>query len=72
MLFDVGSGQTHQMDCITAFTLMSIEAAPLLDAELESRASEELHLPRNQELSNTLSEILERLAAVGLIESTGP
>jgi PqqD family protein of HPr-rel-A system len=72
VVFDVGSGQTHQMDSLTAFTLMSIEGSPVALADLQSRISDEMLLPSNQELSDSLSEIVERLAAVGLIESTGP
>ena len=72
MVFDVGSGQTHQMDSLTAFALMSIEGFPIALADLQSRISDEMLLPSNQALSDSLSEILARLAAVGLIESTGP
>jgi PqqD family protein of HPr-rel-A system len=72
VVFDAASGQTHQMDGLTALTLMSIEGSPLAQAELQSRVSDEMQLPNNPELSNALNEILERLAAVGLIESIGP
>lgn len=72
-VFDVGSGQTHQMDTLTAVTLMMIEAAPESDfSGLVSRVAEELLIPGNQALSDALSAVLARLAAAGLIESTVP
>lgn len=68
-VFDVGSGQTHQMDTLTAVVLMTIEASSLDTSELMSRLAEELLIPHNQELLDTLNGILERLATAGLIES---
>lgn len=72
-VFDVGSGQTHQMDTLTAVTLMMVEAVPVVDFPgLVSRVAEELLIPGSQALSDALSAILERLAAAGLIESKVP
>ncbi|WP_114971795.1 HPr-rel-A system PqqD family peptide chaperone [Rhodoferax ferrireducens] len=68
-VFDVGSGQTHQMDTLTAVTLMMVEATSLSLSELVSWVAEEMLIPCDQELSHALSGILERLAAAGLIES---
>lgn len=69
-VFDVGSGQTHQMDTLTAVTLMIVEASPVDLHELVSRVADELLVPGQTELSSALSGILERLVAAGLIEST--
>lgn len=69
-VFDVGSGQTHQMDTLTAVTLMMVEASPVHLPELASRVAEELLIPRDQELSTALSGVLERLVAAGLIETS--
>jgi PqqD family protein of HPr-rel-A system len=71
-VFDVGSGQTHQIDTLTAVTLMMLEASPVPLPELVSRVAEELLIPGDQELSAALSGVLKRLVAAGLIESAVP
>ena len=68
-VFDVGSGQTHQMDTLTAVTLMMLEASPVHLPELVSRVAEELLIPCDQELSTALSGALQGLVAAGLIET---
>ena len=69
VLFEAVSGHTHQMDTLTAVTLMTLGRTSVQLPELVSQIAEELELPVNPELSNALSGILERLAAAGLIES---
>jgi len=69
VLFEALSGHTHQMDTLTAVTLMTLGRTSVQLPELVSQIAEELELPVNPELSNALSGILERLAAAGLIES---
>lgn len=71
-VFDVGSGQTHQMDTFTATTLMMLEAGPLDLPALGAQVADELQLPNNAELSSVLINTLEQLVSVGLIESTTP
>lgn len=71
-MFDVGSGQTHQMDTLTAVTLMTIEESPVHFPELVSRVAEELLIPGDQDLSGVLHGVLERLLAAGLIEAAAP
>ena len=70
MVFDVGSGQTHQMDTLTAATLLTLEASAGDIDQLVSRIANELTVPDGRELSNAVQGVLERLAATGLIEST--
>lgn len=60
------------MDTLTAVTLMMVEASPVDSSELVSRVAEELLIPGNQELSDVLNGILDRLATAGLIESAVP
>lgn len=67
-VFDVGSGQTHQMDTLTAATLMIVEAAPANTDDLLSQISEDFLLPNDRALSDVLSVILARLGDTGLIE----
>ena len=69
VLFEALSGHTHQMDTLTAVTLMMFAQTSVQLPELVSQLAAELELPVNQGLSDALSGILERLAAAGLIES---
>lgn len=68
-MFDVGSGQTHQMDTLTAVTLMMVVSTPVYLPELVSRVAEELLIPVDQDMSAALSGVLERLVAAGLIQT---
>ena len=70
VVFDVGSGQTHQMDTLTAVTLMMVESTASTLPELVSRIADELLIPSDNQLSDAVGGILEQLAATGLIEST--
>lgn len=72
VVFDVGSGQTHQMDTLTAVTLMVVDDTPVPLAELGSRVAAELLIPSNQELFDALNGILHRLVTAGLLESAVP
>ena len=69
-VFDVGSGQTHQMDTLTAATLMMFESGPSDIPRLSSQLADELSIPNNPELLTALAAVLERLLAAGLIEAT--
>jgi len=69
-VFDVGSGQTHQMDTLTAVTLMFLETDTLEENELISRIAEEFLIPFDMRLSGAMKNILERLIHIGLIESS--
>ena len=72
VVFDVGSGQTHQMDTLTAATLMMFESGPSDIPRLASQLADELSLPNNPELSTALTGIVERLVAAGLMEPAAP
>lgn len=69
-IFDVGSGQTFQMDTLTAIILMMVEAAACNLPEIRARLGEELLIPNNHELSDAISGILQQLEGTGLIEVT--
>ncbi|WP_274595964.1 HPr-rel-A system PqqD family peptide chaperone [Rhodoferax sediminis] len=70
VVFDAGSGQTHQMDTLTAATLLAVEACAGCIDQLVSRIASELTVTNDHELSNAVRGVLERLATTGLIEST--
>jgi PqqD family protein of HPr-rel-A system len=69
VVFDVGSGQTHQMDTLTATVLMLLETAPASQFELASLTADALAIPNDHSFSSALSGILDGLRAAGLIES---
>lgn len=72
VVFDVGSGLTHQMDTFTAVTLMMFEDAPAHLEKLASSVAQELLIPNNQALADTLQGVLDRLVASGLVGFTPP
>lgn len=67
--FDVGSGQTHQMDTLTATVLMLLETAPASQFDLATLTADALSIPIDHTFSGVLSGILEGLRGAGLIES---
>jgi len=66
--FDVGSGQTHQMDTLTATVLMLLETTPASQFELAMLTADALAVPSDHAFSTALSGILDGLRAAGLIE----
>lgn len=69
VVFDVGSGQTHQMDTLTATVLMLLETAPASQFELAMLTADALSIPNDDRFSTALSGILDGLRSAGLIES---
>lgn len=72
VVFDVGSGMTHQMDTLTAVTLMMFEDAPAHLEELASSVAQELLIPNNQALADALDGVLGQLVTSGLVGFTSP
>jgi PqqD family protein of HPr-rel-A system len=68
VVFDVGSGQTHQLSPVTAATLMMLETTSGDLVELSTRVASELGIAQDAQLASTVSEALDGLQAVGLIE----
>ena len=68
VVFDAGSGSTHQMDALAAVTLMCLEAGPSELATLREQVAAELDLSAGEEFSRALRGVVERLHALGLIE----
>lgn len=65
----MGSGQTHQMDTLTATVLMLLETAPASQFDLATLTADALSIPIDHTFSGVLSGILEGLRGAGLIES---
>lgn len=68
MVFDVGSGQTHLLDEITAAVLASLENAPCDTETLLALAVQESAVSDHVFWSEALTTVLERLVAAELIE----
>ena len=69
VLFDAGSGQTHQMDPVAAATLMAIEAGPVSMLELLSEVALNLSVENAADLEEFVLPIVDQLIRLGLIES---
>lgn len=67
VVFDVGSGETHQLNPITAATLMMLELSPADMDELISRVSHELMLAPDEQLRIAVNEAVHGLQIAGLI-----
>ena len=67
-VFDEGAGQTHQMNTLTAATLMTLESGPVSLSQLATEVAAELAIPIGEELDYALSGILKNLETAGLIE----
>ncbi len=69
VVFDVGSGQTHQLPALTAATLMMLELNSNDIVELTSRVSIELGIADDKDFANAVGEAVHDLQIAGLIES---
>lgn len=74
LLFDEGSGQTHQIDTLTALGLMVLEAGPATPAAIAGAVRRELALEPEEsgEIENLLPDILEQLRQLGLVIGVAP
>lgn len=72
VVYDIASGDTHQMDTLTAVTLGSLETQPYDLSELAEQVSMELEISDIAKVEMVLAEILERLGKLGLIEPLTP
>ena len=71
VVFDVGSGQTHKIDTLTAMTLMVLESGPSDPPAIESAIARELALDDEAaaDVASRLSELLAGLGRIGLAET---
>lgn len=68
VVFDVGSGKTHQLAPHTAATLMMLELNSDDLVELTSRVSTELGVDDDEDIASAVSESVHDLQSAGLIE----
>ena len=70
VVFDSGSGQTHQLSRLHAVTLMLIEGGPISSGELTDLVAAETEIDLGLELSIAISCVLDSLNHIGLVETT--
>jgi PqqD family protein of HPr-rel-A system len=72
MVYDEGSGDTHQLDRISAAALTCLEAEPHDLAGLTEVLASELGLPAGEALASKIESLLEQFGRLGLIEPVAP
>ena len=69
LIFEVLSGQTHQIDKVTAAVLMSFEAGKVLSfSELIGVLAREFNIIVDNAGAAPIASVLDRLCALGLIQ----
>ena len=68
VVYDAGSGNTHQMDALSAVTLMCLEGGASDLADLREQVAVELDLAAGEEFARAVQGVVKRLNALGLIE----
>lgn len=68
VVFDVGSGQTHEMDTISAVALMHCENGWIRLPEIAAGVATDLALPLTAHLSDSLLPLLNQFTNLGLLE----
>lgn len=68
MVFDVGSGQTHQMDTMSAVSLMHCENGWISLPDIAKGVMVDLDLTWPAELTDSLAALLNQFTNLGLLE----
>lgn len=69
MVYDTGSGQTHQLDSFSAAVLGLIDSVPATESELLTTVSAHLCLAERASAPEALALVLRRLQDIGLAET---
>lgn len=69
MVYDTGSGQTHQLDSFSAAVLGLIDSRPAPESELLITVSEHLPIAERASAHEALALVLRRLQDIGLAET---
>lgn len=67
-VFDVGSGQTHQLDTVSAVALMHCENGWITLPEVVAGVISELELPTAPHLPQSMLLLLDQFTTLGLLE----
>lgn len=68
VVFDVGSGQTHSMDTVSAVALMHCEGGWADLSRIASAVALDLELPATALIIPTLQAVLDQFTNLGLLE----
>jgi len=68
VVFDVGSGQTHEMGTIAAVALMHCENGWIELADVASGVARDLDLPKENGLAGVLLPLFDQFKLMGLLE----
>ena len=68
VVFDVGSGQTHEMDTVSAVSLMHCENGWILLSDITNGVMADLGLPSPNVLTDSLAPLLNQFTSLGLLE----
>lgn len=68
VVFDVGSGQTHEMDTVSAVCLMHCENGWISLLDMAQGVMQDLDLPSTAALTDSLQTALDQFARLGLLE----
>jgi hypothetical protein len=68
VVFDVGSGQTHEMDTVSAAALMQFEGGWLSLSDVCRGVQSDLELPAQTDLGATLGPLFGQFCELGLLE----
>jgi PqqD family protein of HPr-rel-A system len=72
VVFDAASGDTHQLDGVSAAALMCLESEPYDREGLSEVLARELDLPPGAELAVRVEDLIEQLITLELIEPVEP
>lgn len=70
MVFDVASGQTHQVDTVSAVALMHCENGWIRLPAIVAGVISDLELPTAPHLPESLRLLLDQFTTLGLLEHT--
>ena len=68
IVFDVASGNTHQLDELTACALLCLEEGPLHDEELVEEVAAATSLPK-EAIRPALQDAMAQLTQLGLVDT---
>jgi len=70
VVFDVGSGQTHEMDTMSAVSLMHCENGWISLPDIVKGLMTDLDLSSPAELTDSLAPLLNQFTKLGLLEQS--
>ena len=71
VVFDVGSGQTHEMDTVSSVTLMCCEEGWASLGDIAESLKKDLNLALTPELCGSVESALGQFTSLGLLEHRG-